>query len=194
MRTLFVTSRGDGSATARGSTAFEAGRIFGVALSFVVGVLRIGTERSPASWERLAGREHRRRSGSLLHPIDHPTQKVKLIEAGASAAVRHAGHEIELAPLQGGLEPPVRSRHVLVVLERVQRGEPRVAVAVVEDQLAAMCGESREVGVHRVHRRLDGEADVELTSSDLQEIDKALSKIEIQGDRYPAHLQKLVGR
>ena len=51
------------------STAFEVVRVFRVALSLVVGVLRIRTERSTASWERLAGRDHRSRFGPLLDPV-----------------------------------------------------------------------------------------------------------------------------
>jgi hypothetical protein len=35
---------------------------------------------------------------------------------------------------------------------------------------------------------------VELTSDDLREIDEAASKITLQGDRYPEHIQKMVGR
>ncbi|UCD43089.1 MAG: aldo/keto reductase, partial [Chloroflexota bacterium] len=35
---------------------------------------------------------------------------------------------------------------------------------------------------------------VELTSNDLQKIDSAISKIAVQGDRYPKELQKLTGR
>ena len=36
--------------------------------------------------------------------------------------------------------------------------------------------------------------EVKLTSDDLREIDSALSKIKVQGARYPEHLQQLVGR
>ena len=39
-----------------------------------------------------------------------------------------------------------------------------------------------------------GAARVELTADDLMEIDRAGSQIEVQGARYPEHLQKLVGR
>src|SRR5262245_27067555 len=45
--------------------------------------------------------------------------------------------------------------------------------------------------------RLDenlGAAAIELTSDDLLEIDRAASRIEIHGARYPEHLQQLVGR
>ena len=39
-----------------------------------------------------------------------------------------------------------------------------------------------------------GAADVELTSEDLRDIDSAVSRIAVQGARYPEHLQQLVGR
>jgi aryl-alcohol dehydrogenase-like predicted oxidoreductase len=39
-----------------------------------------------------------------------------------------------------------------------------------------------------------GAAQVQLTSDDLREIDRAASQIEVHGARYPEHLQKLVGR
>jgi aryl-alcohol dehydrogenase-like predicted oxidoreductase len=34
---------------------------------------------------------------------------------------------------------------------------------------------------------------VELTAEDLREIDEAASKIAVQGERYPEHLQRMVG-
>jgi aryl-alcohol dehydrogenase-like predicted oxidoreductase len=37
-------------------------------------------------------------------------------------------------------------------------------------------------------------ADLELTPDDLREIDGALSRITVEGDRYPEHLQQMVGR
>ena len=45
--------------------------------------------------------------------------------------------------------------------------------------------------------RLDenlGAMAVQLTMDDLQEIDRAASQIEVQGARYPDHLQRLVNR
>jgi aryl-alcohol dehydrogenase-like predicted oxidoreductase len=47
--------------------------------------------------------------------------------------------------------------------------------------------------LHRLQENLGG-ADVELSSADLHEIEGALSKIEVQGDRYPAQMQKMVDR
>jgi aryl-alcohol dehydrogenase-like predicted oxidoreductase len=47
--------------------------------------------------------------------------------------------------------------------------------------------------LHRLEENL-GAADVKLTSEDLQQIQSALSRIEVQGARYPEHLMKLVGR
>ena len=39
-----------------------------------------------------------------------------------------------------------------------------------------------------------GAADVELTSIDLAEIEKAAAKIQIEGERYPEHLMITTGR
>ena len=47
--------------------------------------------------------------------------------------------------------------------------------------------------LHRLEENL-GAANVELTADDLREIEEAASKIELHGERYPAHMQKLVGR
>jgi aryl-alcohol dehydrogenase-like predicted oxidoreductase len=47
--------------------------------------------------------------------------------------------------------------------------------------------------LHRLDENL-GAADVELTPDDLRDIDGALSRITVQGDRYPAHLAARVGR
>ena len=47
--------------------------------------------------------------------------------------------------------------------------------------------------LHRLEENIGGAA-VELTADDLQSIESALSKVTVQGDRYPAHLQHRVGR
>ncbi len=47
--------------------------------------------------------------------------------------------------------------------------------------------------LHRLEENL-GAANVALSAHDLQRLDKATSKINIQGARYPENLQKLVGR
>jgi aryl-alcohol dehydrogenase-like predicted oxidoreductase len=47
--------------------------------------------------------------------------------------------------------------------------------------------------LHRLEENI-GAASIELTSSDLHEIEEALSAIAVQGDRYPPHLQAKVGR
>ena len=47
--------------------------------------------------------------------------------------------------------------------------------------------------LHRLEENL-GAAAVELSKDDLREIEGALSGIEVHGARYPAHLQKMVGR
>jgi aryl-alcohol dehydrogenase-like predicted oxidoreductase len=47
--------------------------------------------------------------------------------------------------------------------------------------------------LHRLEENL-GAATVELTAEDLQEIESAASKIQVQGARYPEAMQKMVGR
>lgn len=47
--------------------------------------------------------------------------------------------------------------------------------------------------LHRLDENI-GAADVELNPDDLREINEAVSKISVEGARYPAHLQQRVGR
>ncbi|CAN7281502.1 aldo/keto reductase [Phyllobacterium sp. LjRoot231] len=47
--------------------------------------------------------------------------------------------------------------------------------------------------LHRLEENI-GAADVELTSDDLRDIENAVSKITVKGDRYPPHLQARVDR
>jgi aryl-alcohol dehydrogenase-like predicted oxidoreductase len=47
--------------------------------------------------------------------------------------------------------------------------------------------------LHRLEENL-GAAAIQLTADDLGEIDRAASEINVQGARYPEHLQKMVGR
>jgi aryl-alcohol dehydrogenase-like predicted oxidoreductase len=46
---------------------------------------------------------------------------------------------------------------------------------------------------HRLEENLGG-AEIQLTADDLREIDRAASRIEVHGARYPEHLQQMVGR
>jgi len=47
--------------------------------------------------------------------------------------------------------------------------------------------------LHRLDENI-GAASIELTSDDLREIDKAASKIKVEGARYPEKLEELTGR
>jgi aryl-alcohol dehydrogenase-like predicted oxidoreductase len=47
--------------------------------------------------------------------------------------------------------------------------------------------------MHRLEENI-GAASLELTPDDLREIDSATAQITVQGERYPEHLQRLVGR
>jgi aryl-alcohol dehydrogenase-like predicted oxidoreductase len=47
--------------------------------------------------------------------------------------------------------------------------------------------------LHRLEENI-GAVNVQLTADDVREIDNAVSKLTMQGARYPEHLQRLVGR
>ena len=47
--------------------------------------------------------------------------------------------------------------------------------------------------LHRLQENI-GAVSIELTQADLEQIETAASKITIQGERYPQHLQKQVGK
>ena len=47
--------------------------------------------------------------------------------------------------------------------------------------------------LHRMEENI-GAAAVELTTNDISDNDSAVSRITVQGARYPEHLQQLVGR
>src|SRR5213596_2589182 len=47
--------------------------------------------------------------------------------------------------------------------------------------------------LHRLEENI-GAAAIELTSDDLREIEDAASEIDVQGDRYPEHLEQMTGR
>ena len=47
--------------------------------------------------------------------------------------------------------------------------------------------------IHRLEENV-GAVDLEITAKDISQIDAAFSAIPVQGDRYPAALQKRVGR
>jgi aryl-alcohol dehydrogenase-like predicted oxidoreductase len=47
--------------------------------------------------------------------------------------------------------------------------------------------------LHRLGENLAA-ADIELTAEDLRQIDAAAARITVQGERYPEHLNRLVGR
>ena len=47
--------------------------------------------------------------------------------------------------------------------------------------------------LHRLEENI-GAASIELTPDDLREIENAASKISVQGERYPEHLEQMTGR
>ena len=138
------------------SATFKVGCVFGVALAFVLGVFRIGAKGPAATGKRITRRGHGLGRNAFLDPVGERAEQIELIERTSACAMAHSRHEIELAPFLNGLEPAIGCRHGLVVVECIEGREPRIAVPVVEDQLAAMGGEGGKVCVGRVDERLSG--------------------------------------
>lgn len=86
---------------------------------------------------------------------------------------------------------------VVALLERIAEEKDatpaQIAIAWIlaqKDWIVPIPGTTKK---HRVEENAAA-ADIQLTDSDLQEIEEAASKIEIQGARYPERSQQMVDR
>ena len=70
---------------------------------------------------------------------------------------------------------------------------PQIALAWLLAQKAWIVPIPGTTKLHRLEENV-GAAEVELTAEDLREIHDAVSKITVEGARYPAHLQQRVSR
>jgi len=110
-------------------------------------------------------------------------------------SLRAAGRPVGLALRIGPSAGPFRSNDA-VSLALTSLAKSLIAEAItnrlrpVELQLDFDCAESKLDG----YRVWVEATEIELTASDLGEIDRAAAQIEVQGARYPEHLQRLVGR
>ena len=120
------------------SAAFEAARVFRVAISFVLGMLRIGAQGPAPSWECFTFRIDRYRCRALFYPIDDCAKQVKLVKSLPSAAMAHSWNKVKLAPLRDRIKTAVRVRHIFVIAEGIERRKPGIAVAVIEDYFPSM--------------------------------------------------------
>ncbi|HET9107954.1 MAG TPA: aldo/keto reductase [Steroidobacteraceae bacterium] len=88
----------------------------------------------------------------------------------------------------------------LALVERIGRIARRKCVTRAQIALAWVLAQKPWIvpipGTTKLHRLEENiaAADVELTTEDLREIDRALAEVTVQGARYPEQLQKLVGR
>jgi aryl-alcohol dehydrogenase-like predicted oxidoreductase len=79
------------------------------------------------------------------------------------------------------------------IATRKQATRAQIALAWVMAQKPWIVPIPGTTKLHRLEENL-GAAELELSADDLREIDQALSRIAVQGERYPADRQKLVGR
>jgi aryl-alcohol dehydrogenase-like predicted oxidoreductase len=79
------------------------------------------------------------------------------------------------------------------IANRKQATRAQIALAWVLAQKPWIVPIPGTTKLHRLEENI-GAAAVELTPGDLRDIEEAISKVAVQGARYPEHLQKLVGR
>jgi len=79
------------------------------------------------------------------------------------------------------------------ITERKKATKAQIALAWLLAQKPWIVPIPGTTKLHRLEENL-GAANVTLTADDLKEINDAVSAIDVQGDRYPAHLQNLVNR
>jgi aryl-alcohol dehydrogenase-like predicted oxidoreductase len=79
------------------------------------------------------------------------------------------------------------------IAARKKATNAQIAIAWILAQKPWMVPIPGTTKLHRLEENI-GAAAVELSADDLSAIREAVSKIEIQGERYPAHLQQRVGR
>jgi aryl-alcohol dehydrogenase-like predicted oxidoreductase len=79
------------------------------------------------------------------------------------------------------------------IADRKRATRAQIAIAWLLAQKAWIVPIPGTTKLDRLEENL-GAARVELTRDDLREIEEAVAKITVRGDRYPAHLQQRVGR
>src|SRR5258708_857887 len=138
-------------------TAFEASGVFQIALTLVCRMLWVSAERPAAAGESRTRRDHRIGRLDVLDPVDDRLPQIETVERCSTCrAVPRSGHEIRPAGVCAHLlDPTGPRRHAFVVVDGVERREPRIAYPVVVDNLSAVPEEAVEVGpVRRVRQPL----------------------------------------
>jgi aryl-alcohol dehydrogenase-like predicted oxidoreductase len=79
------------------------------------------------------------------------------------------------------------------IAERKKATPAQIALAWILAQKPWIVPIPGTTKLHRLDENL-GAASIELTAEDLAEIDSAASKITVQGERYPEHLERMTGR
>src|SRR5512139_1702312 len=106
---------------------------------------RIRAQRPALAWRAGPGGDDLLGRLALLHPVHDGAHHVEAVErALATAAVAHARHQEQPAPARHRRGAVVRLQP-LVVLHGVLRGEPWIADAMEEDELAATAVERGEI-------------------------------------------------
>ena len=106
----------------------------------------VGTERTTSTGEILSRRNDGLWCDTVLYPVDDRAEHVEMVESRGAAAVSHTGHQEDAARLGHLLGAAVRCSQRFVIIESIERREPRIAVAVEEDELATGKKECGQIG------------------------------------------------
>src|SRR5687767_13456559 len=124
--------------------AFEVGGVFRIALPLVLRMLGIRAKRTSAARKGGTGSDDGLRRLALLHPVDDGAEQIEPLQRGATAAMAHSRHGKQAARLLANLVQAAGvPGHALVIVDRVERREPRIAPAVVKQDLATAAEEAR---------------------------------------------------
>lgn len=74
-------------------------------------------------------------------------------------------------------------------VETIRRAHAALPLTAIQSEYSI----ASTTKMHRLEENL-GAAEVELTEGEIQDLNDALAKIEVSGDRYPAELAKRVGK
>jgi hypothetical protein len=114
------------------TSAFEIGRVLGIAGTLVAAILRPWAKRAGANLPRPVSGDNPDRRYAVFDPVDQGRQHVESFEASVGA-VGHAQDAVEAAGVEVRIDPIVP----LHIIQRVEHRIPGIAGAMIEDDLAA---------------------------------------------------------
>ena len=127
-----------------------------VSMPRVLSMFGIWTQRSASARKCLSRSNDGLRRVAFLDPLHDSAEHVELIERGPSSAMTHSRHQEHPAPLRDLHCSAVCCRKRLVVVQRIERREPGVAVSMEEEDLSTIPGKCRQISRGRFNQGIGG--------------------------------------